>query len=72
MAYTVEQQVFLSLILYDSCPCSGTEMFDSCFNLQKLNLNVSLMIMLDTQDRGGLYLGSHQMHTSGIACKTLL
>lgn len=71
MAYTVEQQVFLSLILYDSCPCSGTELFDSCFNLQKLNLSVSL-IVLDTQDGGGLYLESHQMHTSGIACKAPL
>lgn len=71
MAYTVEQQVFLSLILYDSCPCSGTELFDSGFNLQKLNLSFSL-IVLDTQDRGGLYLESHQMHTSGIACKAPL
>ena len=52
--------------------CSGTNLFDRCFNLQKLNFNVSWIIMLDTQEGGAFYLESHQVHRSDIACKTPL
>ena len=72
LASPVEAQILISLILYRLCLCSGTNLFDRCFNLQKLNFNVSWIIMLDTQEGGAFYLESHQVHRSDIACKTPL